>query len=67
MGCLEERGNEKACPHCQWEEGTPVASPLYLLPRTVLADQYLLVYRFNNTFTYLGRQISSIGVRPVLR
>ncbi len=42
MGCLEERGNQKVCPHCQWEEGTPIASPLYLLPRTVLVDQYLL-------------------------
>ena len=42
MGCLEERGGEKVCPHCQWEEGTPIASPLYLSPRTVLEDQYLL-------------------------
>ena len=42
MGCLEERGNEKVCPRCQWEEGTPGASPLYLPPRTVLDNQYLL-------------------------
>ena len=27
----------------------------------------ILVYRFINTFTYSGRQISSIGVRQVLR
>ena len=42
MGCLEERGSEQVCPHCRWEEGAPIASPLYLPPRTVLEDQYLL-------------------------
>ena len=42
MGCMEERGGETQCPHCGWKEGTPPSSPLYLTPRTVLGDQFLV-------------------------
>jgi serine/threonine protein kinase len=42
MGCMEVRGPTPACPSCGWREDQVPDSPLYLLPRAVLQNQYLL-------------------------
>ena len=42
MGCMEGRGGATVCPGCGWKEGQSASSPMYLPPRTVLADQYMV-------------------------
>jgi serine/threonine protein kinase len=41
MGCMEPRAGS-VCGLCGWTEGTPAASPVFLPPRTVLDERYLL-------------------------
>ena len=41
MGCMEPRTGS-TCARCGWVEGTPPASPVFLPPRTVLDERYLL-------------------------
>jgi serine/threonine protein kinase len=42
MGCMSDTGGAPVCPFCHWKEGTRADSPLYLNPRTVLKEQYLV-------------------------
>ncbi|MCW5982332.1 MAG: protein kinase [Bryobacteraceae bacterium] len=42
MGCIREHGGAMVCPHCGWREDQAPASPLYLPPRTILADQFMV-------------------------
>ncbi|HSW36189.1 MAG TPA: protein kinase [Candidatus Limnocylindrales bacterium] len=43
MGCMEEKTDRATvCSRCGWTEGTAPDSPLYLLPRTVLLEKYLI-------------------------
>lgn len=42
MGCMLEKGIEKTCPYCGWQEGTEPESPLYLAPGTLLGERYIL-------------------------
>jgi serine/threonine protein kinase len=39
---MEERGPADVCFRCGWREGTRPESPLYLPPRTILDNQYLI-------------------------
>ena len=41
MGCMEPRTGS-TCARCGWVEGTPPAAPVFLPPRTVLDERYLL-------------------------
>jgi serine/threonine protein kinase len=42
MGCMEDRGDSSTCARCGWQEGQRLDSPLYLPPRTVLHEQYVV-------------------------
>lgn len=43
MGCMLERDSkESVCPDCGYEEGADPDSPLFLPPRTILEDKYLI-------------------------
>jgi len=43
MGCMTEKpGDEAKCSNCGFVEGTAPESPLYLPPRTVLENKYLV-------------------------
>lgn len=42
MGCMEPLGGATQCPACGYEVGTTPESPLYLLPGTVLKQQYVV-------------------------
>ncbi|MGH9674481.1 MAG: protein kinase domain-containing protein [Bryobacteraceae bacterium] len=42
MGCMEDRAGSDVCMRCNWREGSPADSPLYLGARTVLKEQYLV-------------------------
>ena len=42
VGCMEERGAADVCSRCGWREGSKPESPLYLPPRTILDDQYMI-------------------------
>jgi serine/threonine protein kinase len=41
MGCMEPRAGI-VCALCGWTEGSPPVSPIFLPPRTVLDERYLL-------------------------
>ncbi len=49
MGCMENKGTARVCPHCGYVENTPY-SPSYIAPGIVLHDRYLI-----------GKLISSNG------
>ena len=58
MGCMEEKGGEKICPFCGYDESAPV-NPLILPPRTRLMYGQYLVGRILGKpggfgITYLG-------------
>ncbi len=42
MGCMEERTDGVVCTLCGWREDSPPESPLYLRPRTILQEQYMI-------------------------
>lgn len=42
MGCMGDRGGGKSCPACGYVEGSGPETPLYLPPRTLLREQYLV-------------------------
>jgi len=43
IGCMEDKGEETVCPHCQYEEEEySIEASLYLKPRTILADKYMI-------------------------
>ena len=43
MGCMEKMDSELlVCPHCEYEEGTPVEEALHMEPGTVLRDRYIV-------------------------
>ncbi len=42
MGCMEPRGGAPVCPACGWHDGSEPEKPLYLAPRTVLQDYYII-------------------------
>ncbi len=42
MGCMEDSSGAEVCPQCGWLAGQEVASPLYLPPRTLLQDQFVV-------------------------
>ncbi|RBW68951.1 serine/threonine protein kinase [Bacillus taeanensis] len=42
MGCMIDKGMEKVCPVCGWEQGTMQESPQHLPPGTILHDKYIL-------------------------
>ncbi len=43
MGCMLERDSKDiVCPDCGYEEGAAPDSPLFLPPRTILEDKYLI-------------------------
>ena len=42
MGCMEERNGASTCASCGYVEGTAPASPVYMAPRTVLREQYMV-------------------------
>ena len=42
LGCMTENVGATACPHCGWQAGTDPESPLYLVPGTVLKEQYVV-------------------------
>jgi serine/threonine protein kinase len=69
MGCLAERGGQIICRTCGWREGAMPASPLYLTPRTILNEQYLVGRVLGHGgfgITYLGRDLS-LGVRVAVK
>ncbi len=60
MGCMEDRSGSDVCMRCNWREGTPADSPLYLPPRTILKEQYLVGRVLGHGgfgITYLGYDI----------
>jgi serine/threonine protein kinase len=42
MGCMKDKGEADPCPNCRWVEGTLPDSPAQLVPRTILAEKYIL-------------------------
>lgn len=42
MGCMQDRGEARICPHCGWIEGTLPQSPAHLPPRTFLNRRYCI-------------------------
>ncbi|MBI4907230.1 MAG: serine/threonine protein kinase [Acidobacteria bacterium] len=42
MGCMLPRGASEVCARCGYREGTPPESPIHLVPRSKLANQYLV-------------------------
>ncbi len=43
MGCMEQKDAQvETCPNCGFVEGTMPESPLYLPPRTILQEKYLI-------------------------
>jgi len=42
MGCMRNKGAADPCPDCGWVEGTLPDSPAQLVPRTILAEKYIL-------------------------
>lgn len=42
MGCMGDRGAGSVCPACSHVEGRGPDTPLYLPPRTLLREQYLI-------------------------
>jgi len=41
-GCMEEKGRERICPHCGYEERSAPESLLHLPPGTVLQGKYVI-------------------------
>src|SRR5260370_6452733 len=57
MGCMEPLGESTVCPHCRWNDAAPITIPLYLKPRTVLQEQYVVGRMLGHGgfgITYLG-------------
>lgn len=42
MGCMGDKGNNKICPICGWNEEQVPENPLYLLPRTIINEKYIV-------------------------
>ncbi len=69
LGCMQEKGEEKACPGCGWIEGTEQESPIYLKPGTILAGKYLIGKVLGHGgfgITYLAREIN-LGLRLAIK
>ncbi|HEX3027813.1 MAG TPA: serine/threonine-protein kinase [Clostridia bacterium] len=69
LGCMQEKGEEKACPSCGWIEGTEQESPIYLKPGTILAGKYLIGKVLGHGgfgITYLARDIN-LGLRLAIK
>lgn len=61
MGCMSERKNELVCTKCGWQENASPESPIYLPPRTVLNQKYLVgrvLGQGGFGITYLGWEIN---------
>ena len=41
MGCMENKGTAKVCPHCGYADNTPNL-PSYIAPETLLHDRYIV-------------------------
>jgi serine/threonine protein kinase len=59
--CLSEKGLQPRCPFCHYDEGKAVENPLYLQPRTLLKQQYLIgnvIGQGGFGITYVGLDIN---------
>lgn len=56
IGCMREIENAEVCPHCGFDENTPIAKD-YLKPRSLLRDRYLV----GKPLRYNGEGVSYIA------
>ncbi len=69
MGCMEMRGESSVCPFCGYVEGTRVALPTFLRPRTLLRGRYLVGRVLGHGgfgITYIGWD-TVLGVKLALK
>lgn len=62
MGCMERKGVVEVCPACSWSDTFSVQPQLYLQPRTVLLDRFIVgrALGFGGcAVTYVGLDLTS--------
>ncbi len=63
FGCMEARDSGEFCPRCGYQHGSQPTSAIYLVPGTVLQDQYVI----GRTLGHGGFGVTYLGFDSVLQ